>query len=104
MNFELATLVAMLVAVLVLGARQNAAVRARPGSLYHRMFSFAAAGLLCVVSGLLRWDLSHSREWFRGARQAEAIVRWQVTLGLVLLVVAGIYAHRVSSRVNSRTS
>lgn len=104
MNVELATLVAMLVGVLVLGVRQYAVWRARPGYLYQRMISFAAVGLLCLVAGLSGWDLSHSRGWFRGARQAEAIVWWQVTLGLALLVVAGIYAHRVTSRVNSRTS
>lgn len=104
MDLELATLVAMLVAVLVIGARQHSATRSRPGHPYQRVISFTAIGLLFLVSGLLGWDLSYSHGWFKGTRWVAGTVWWQVGLGLALLVAAGVSARRLPSGASSHVS
>jgi hypothetical protein len=98
MDVQLVVLIVLVVAVLIVSARLNARWLNRPGADYQRVFSAGAAGLLFFVSGLIGWDLSHSRGWFGGAKWVDGPVWWQIGLGFGLLLPIFL-ARRVSPRV-----
>jgi hypothetical protein len=98
MDVALVALMALLVLALVLGVRWNSKPLSRPGYEYQRVFSVGAAGLLFFVSGLIGWDLSHSHGWFQGTKWAEGPIWWEAAVGLGLLLLAGVWARRVSHR------
>lgn len=103
MDYQLLLLVAMIVAVLVVGIRLNRrAWPGRPGFEYQRVFSFGAAGLLLTVAGAIGWDLTYSRGWFQGTKWVDGPVWWQVGLGTGLLLLAVFWARRVPSRPTPR--
>ena len=96
MTLELIALLAMVVAVVVLSAKLNVRAWRGPSRRYQRVFSVAAAGLLLFVSGLVGWDLSYSRGWFRGVRWVDGPIWWQTALGFGLLLLAGVLARRAT--------
>jgi hypothetical protein len=90
------------VTALVLSTTLNARALRDPGHRYQRVFSVAFAGLLLFVPGMIGWDLSHSRGWFRGAAWVNGPVWWQVGCGLGLLLLAGSWARRVDQANTNR--
>jgi hypothetical protein len=98
MDFQLITLIAMVVAVVFLSVSLNSKSLARPSHRYQRVFSVTAAGLLLFVAGLIGWDLSYSHGWFQGTKWVGGPVWWEVGIGLGLLLLAGFWARRVPLR------
>ena len=98
MDYQLVVLIGMLLAVVVVAIKNDmwAFPRAgRPGYEYQRVIAAGVFGLLLFVSGLVGWDLSHSRGWFQGTKWVEGPVWWQVGLGSGLLLLAGFWFRRV---------
>jgi len=95
MDFELITLIALVVTAVFLSVRLTSKRLARPGYEYQRVFSAAAAGLLYSVAGVIGWDLRHSHGWFRGTKWVDGPVWWEVGVGIGLLLLAGFWARRV---------
>ena len=103
MDYQLVLLIAMIGAALFLSIRMNR--RAWPGHpsyAYQQVFGAGGFGLLLLVSGLIGWDLSHSRGWFQGTKWVDGPIWWQVGLGAGLLLVAGFLARRITTRPTSR--
>jgi hypothetical protein len=96
MDLQLLGLIALLVLVFVLATTQHRrAWPGHPGWQYQRVFSVGFAGLLFFISGLIGWDLSHSRGWFEGTKWVEGPLWWQIGFGAVLLLLAIYWARRV---------
>jgi hypothetical protein len=103
MDYQLLALIGMMLAVLVLGTRQQSrAWPGRPGWQYQRVFSIGFAGLLFFVAGLIGWDLKYSHGWFQGTKWVDGPIWWEVGLGMSLLLLAGYWARRVPARVRGK--
>ncbi len=99
MDYQLLVLIAMMLAVFVVGTRvQSRSWPGRPGWQYQRVFSVGFGGLLFFVAGLIGWDLKYSRGLFEGTKWTDAPIWWQVALGTALLLLAGFWARRVPTR------
>ena len=100
MDFQAIALLVLILAVLVMGARnQRHQWPGRPGWQYQRVFSVGFGGLLLFIAGVVGWDLKYSHGWFQGIKWVDAPIWWQVALGSVLLLLAGYWARRVPPRV-----
>jgi hypothetical protein len=96
MDIQLLGLIAVIIAAVVVSTRfHSRSWPGRPGWQYQRVFSIGAAGLLFFVSGIIGWDLSHSRGWFQGTKWVGGPVWWQIVLGAGLLTLATFWARRV---------
>jgi hypothetical protein len=96
MDLQLLALIAVVIAAVIVSTRYHSrSWPGRPGWQYQRVFSVGFGGLLFFVSGLIGWDLSHSRGWFQGTKWVEGPVWWQIGVGAVLLLLATYWARRV---------
>ena len=96
MDVELLALIALIVAVLVLGTRYHSrSWPGRPNWQYQRVFSVGFAGLLFFVAGLIGWDLKYSHAWFSGTKWVDEPIWWEIRLGAALLLLAAFWARRV---------
>jgi hypothetical protein len=102
MDYQLITLIGVMVATVLVGIRTNIWSPTRPGYEYQRVFSAAAAGLLFLIAGLIGWDLSYSHGWFQGTKWVDGPVWWQIGLGVAFLALAGVWARRVPPRPTPR--
>jgi hypothetical protein len=108
MDYELLTLIAMMVAVMVVGFKLDFWWwPGRPRRRYQQAFSLGSAGLLLLGAGLVGWDLSHSHGLFQGTIWVDGPIWWQVGVGTALLLTACVWLRRVPlgrDRVKSRSS
>lgn len=81
-----------------LSIRLHARTLSVPGHEYQRVFSVAAGGTLFLVCGLIGLDLTHGHGWLQGTRWMDGPVWWEVAAGVVLLLLAGVFAWLVPAR------
>jgi hypothetical protein len=103
MDIQAVALLALIVAVLVMGIRaQRHQWPGRPGWQYQRVISFVFGGMFFLIPGLIGLDVRHSHGWFQGVQWVDAPVWPQVALGGALLLVAGYWARQVPPRTTTR--
>ena len=102
MDYSLLMLIGVIVVALIISTTLHSrSWPGRPGWQYQRVFSVGFFGLLLLIAGLMGWDLRGSSGWFNGAKWVDGPVWSQSAVGAAMLLLAGFWARRVTSRLVS---